>query len=594
MYLNRTTERDPKTRGENYYMKKTKKALASLIIAGMTLTMVPFNTLASGVVPTRLAGNTASETAVAIADQTGWTGTAILASSTSYGMVDALTAGPLSYYLKAPILLTGAGNALDAATKAELVKLAVKTVYVTSGTAVIKQTVLNELKTMAITVESLGGNDKYDTSVNIAKKMVGVTKVAVVNGLQDALSIAAIASAANEPILLTAKAALPTSVAAYLAANPGITASNVIGGTGVISDVVTAVLPNATRHYGNTAYDTNNQVIKNFASSIDFGNVYVANGKTGIDALAGAPLAAQTNSAIVLTDGTLPAVATFVNDKLASNSVITALGGTFVVPVSVIDGVAHKAPTLTLSSIAITSPAGKTRYTIGEALEIGNLAVTGTYSDGTTQIEPLTASNITGFDSSVAVTSQELTITVGGKTATYTVAIENIAIVDKSALTAAINVEIGSNHEEQIYLLDSTKYTSESWSHYTDTVSIAIYAENSTSYPQEAIDSTTASIGAAKSLLAPRGTAGSQKQIGIFALISPSNMGVIDETTHTILIHVPFGSVVTDLYPAIVTNQGAVTSYISSRDFSAPVTITIMAQDGSTQNYVVTTIVDLA
>lgn len=59
-------------------MKKTKKALASLAIAGMVLTMIPFNTLAEGTVPTRLGGNTAEQTAALIADQTGWTGTAIL------------------------------------------------------------------------------------------------------------------------------------------------------------------------------------------------------------------------------------------------------------------------------------------------------------------------------------------------------------------------------------------------------------------------------------------------------------------------------------------------------------------------------------
>jgi len=41
----------------------------------------------TGIIPTRLAGTTAEQTAVSIAEQTGWTGTAILASSTSYGMV---------------------------------------------------------------------------------------------------------------------------------------------------------------------------------------------------------------------------------------------------------------------------------------------------------------------------------------------------------------------------------------------------------------------------------------------------------------------------------------------------------------------------
>ncbi|MCB8817241.1 cell wall-binding repeat-containing protein [Desulfosporosinus shakirovi] len=322
-------------------MGKAKKALATLAIVGMALTSIPLNAFADGTIPIRLAGVTAEQTAAAIADQTGYTGTAILASSTSYGMVDALSAGPLAASLKAPILLTGAGNTLDAATKVELRQLAVKTVYVTSGTAVIKQGALDELKVMGIEVVALGGFDRAETSVNIAKKMTGVTKVAVANSIPDALSIASIASAANQPILLTDKDALPASVAAYLAANSGVTASDIIGGTGIITDIVKAGFPNATRHAGMTAYDTNSQVIQDFAAALQFGNVFVANGATAIDALAGAPLAAQTKSAIVLTDGnTVPAVAAFTYSKSSPSGVVTALGGTAVVPESVRVGVA--------------------------------------------------------------------------------------------------------------------------------------------------------------------------------------------------------------------------------------------------------------
>jgi len=336
-------------------MKKTKKALASIAIAGMTLSMIPFNVFAASTVPTRLAGVTAEQTAVQIAEQTGYTGAAILASSTSYGMVDALTAGPLAASLKAPILLTGAGTTLDSATKAELTKLAVKTVYVTSGTAVIKQGVIDELKGMGIEVIALGGFDRAETSVNIAKKMTGVTKVAVANGIPDALSIASVASAANQPILLTDKDALPASVANYLA-SAGITASDVIGGTGIISDAVVAGLPGATRHFGMTAYDTNNQVIQDFAAALQFDNVYVANGETAIDALAGAPLAAQTKSAIVLTDGkTVPAAAAFTFSKSSAGSIVTALGGTAVVPESVRVGVAAGDVTSVPGELAIVS-----------------------------------------------------------------------------------------------------------------------------------------------------------------------------------------------------------------------------------------------
>jgi len=339
-------------------MKKTKKALATLAIAGMTLSMIPFNVFAASTVPARIAGGTAAQTAVAIAEQTGWNGVAVLASSAPYAMMDALSAGPLAASLKAPILLTGGAGALDADTKAELAKLAVKTVYVTSGTAVISQAVLNELTGMGMTVVALGGADQFETSVNIAKKMTGVTKVAVAGSLQDALSIAAIAAAANEPILLTNKDALPPSVAAYLKANPAIVASDVIGGTGVISDAVMAQLPKATRHAGNSAYDTNNQVIQDFNAAITYGNVFLANGETGIDALAGAPLAAMTKSAIVLTNGATTAAAAFVNGKLAATSVVTALGGTAVVPASALAGVGFGAvaPTgdFTVKSVTAT------------------------------------------------------------------------------------------------------------------------------------------------------------------------------------------------------------------------------------------------
>jgi len=357
-------------------MKKTIKTIASLTIAGMALTMAPLNASATGAVPNRLFGNTAAQTAVAIADQTGWTGTVILASSASYGMVDALTSGPLATFMKAPILLQDSGVVLNVDTKAELIKLNVKVVYVTSGTAVISQAVLNELAGMGIAVVSLGGVDKYETSVNIAKKMVGVTKVAVANSLQDALSIAAIASANNEPIILTAKEALPVSVVAYLASNPAITASDVIGGTGVISASVLAKLPNVNRHAGNDAYDTNNQVIQDFGSSITYGNVYLANGKTGIDALAGAPLAAMTKSAIVLTDGTVPSAAIFVHSKMTTG-VVTALGGAAVVPEAVRTGVAQgiligfKNPLFAISSqvLLVTANGTGTSYGTGSMYE---------------------------------------------------------------------------------------------------------------------------------------------------------------------------------------------------------------------------------
>lgn len=481
-------------------MKRIKKALASLAIAGMVLTLIPLNAFAEGAFPTRLAGWTAEQTAVAIADQTGWTGTAILASSSPYGLVDSLTAGPLATFLNAPILLTEAGNTLNPTTKAELTKLYIKKVYVTSGTAVISQVVLDEITSMGITVESLGGVDRFATSANIAQKMINlgatVSNAAVAYGwlYQDALSIAPIASARTGisitpiasaqtmPILLTEKNSLPASVKEFLTTNTAVNATDVIGGTGVIDDDVEAQLPSPTRHYGNTAYDTNLAVLKAFDSVLKYDHVFIANGETAIDALTGATLAAKYNACIVLTNGTLNEGTAYVRSKLFLTSIVTALGGSAVVSEGVLASTSTPSViipvitpnitpiitpnitpvitpnitpiitpsgggggggggddndnlTATLSSIAITTPATKLAYEVGDALDITGMGVTGTYSDTSTRIETITTANLTGFDSSAVDASQTLTVTVGGKTATYDI---TIAKADGPTLTGVV------------------------------------------------------------------------------------------------------------------------------------------------------------
>jgi C1A family cysteine protease len=83
----------------------------------------------------------------------------------------------------------------------------------------------------------------------------------------------------------------------------------------------------------------------------------------------------------------------------------------------------EESATAELQSIAITSPATKLSYEIGESLDLSGLVVTGTYSDGSSKVEAISAANISGFDSSQADASQVLTISVDGKTATYTISI---------------------------------------------------------------------------------------------------------------------------------------------------------------------------
>ena len=76
-----------------------------------------------------------------------------------------------------------------------------------------------------------------------------------------------------------------------------------------------------------------------------------------------------------------------------------------------------------LQSIAITTPATKLTYKVGDGLDLSGLVVTGTYSDGTTRVETISAANIIGFNSAAAAENQVLTIKVGDQTITYNVRI---------------------------------------------------------------------------------------------------------------------------------------------------------------------------
>ena len=80
--------------------------------------------------------------------------------------------------------------------------------------------------------------------------------------------------------------------------------------------------------------------------------------------------------------------------------------------------------TPTVVSIKVNSTNHKTEYTVGDALSVAGLTIEATMSDGKTQEIPVTAEMVTGFDPTKAVEKQTLTITYGGKTATFDISIK--------------------------------------------------------------------------------------------------------------------------------------------------------------------------
>ncbi|AET69739.1 cell wall-binding protein [Desulfosporosinus orientis DSM 765] len=301
----------------------------------------------SGKAVSRFAGIDQYETSAKIAEA-GWkeaSDAVVLAAGTQPNLIDAMSAGPLASVLNAPIVLTDTGNELNSFAKAEIARLKPQKAYITSGQAVIKPAVLEELRSMGVTPVELGGYDQYETAVNIAKEMQSLgdrfTKLAVVAGWvspADALSIGSIAASEQMPVLATTKDELPAKVKDYVDSLSGsITDSYVIGGTAVVSDEIKNSLPgNQQRYYGNTKYETNLDVLKKCADNLNYKAVYVANGETLVDALAGVPLAAQDAAPIILTNQSMdPDLLNYAKTNLSP--VVIALGGEAVVNQETLD-----------------------------------------------------------------------------------------------------------------------------------------------------------------------------------------------------------------------------------------------------------------
>lgn len=93
------------------------------------------------------------------------------------------------------------------------------------------------------------------------------------------------------------------------------------------------------------------------------------------------------------------------------------------------------------------------------------------------------------------------------------------------------------------------------------------------------------------SLLACTGCCLSQeKGLLSFSFPSLSVTGTVDEVAHTATVAVPFGTDVRALIPTVTISSDASLSPASglAQDFSSPLTYTVTAQDGTTQDYMVT------
>ena len=285
---------------------------------------------------TRLSGADRYLTSEAIV-KAGWsTGaeTAVLASGLDANIVDALTVAPLAKAKNAPVIIVNPNHSV-ATIVAKFTALNTKTVYIANGTGVISTEIEKGLKAASITtVTRLGGANRYETALNIAKVLGDSTSIVVANGdaahLVDSLSIAPIAAAKGMPIFLSGKS-LDAATSEYIK-GLGAKTTYVIGEADTVSDAIAKELPGVIRLAGNTRYETNANVVDNFKAdtSLNFNKIFIASGENYnlIDALAGAPLAASIGSPIIFVHNTINTdVNTLLKSIINATTKITSLGG---------------------------------------------------------------------------------------------------------------------------------------------------------------------------------------------------------------------------------------------------------------------------
>ncbi|WP_346914752.1 cell wall-binding repeat-containing protein [Clostridium sp.] len=286
---------------------KKKVRIISAIVALSIMGAIAFSIndrAEADAVKIRLGGSTRYETAVETS-KNGWPSgskTIVLVCGADYP--DALSAAPLAKKYNAPILLTEKSG-LSTVVSNEINRLNPSKAYIVGGENVISRNVESQLKTMGISIERLGGLNRYETATNVATQVGTTNGVVLASGksFADSLSVAPVAANLGMPILLTDKDEFNSSNKAFIQ-NYNIPKTYVIGGSSVISDANMKNYKNTVRIGGLDRYETNIQVLNTFKENINLSKIYLASGMNFPDGLVGAPIAALTSSPIILIEET--------------------------------------------------------------------------------------------------------------------------------------------------------------------------------------------------------------------------------------------------------------------------------------------------
>lgn len=230
---------------------------------------------------------------------------------------DALGGSALAGALDGPVLLVKTDYA-PAVVLDELRRLAVQHVVIVGSEEAITPRVASRIDGLpGVSVERIGGVDRYDTAAKVASRTVQALEasgreydrsfyLATGQAFPDALGAATVAAYTGRPILLTEPELLPrptaTAIASLEATMAYVTGGTASVGRSVVDALYAAGITGVRRFSGPDRYATSLQLAQHGADEgLVWDKVAVATGEGFVDALAGAGLQAKTGSPLVLT-----------------------------------------------------------------------------------------------------------------------------------------------------------------------------------------------------------------------------------------------------------------------------------------------------
>lgn len=268
--------------------------------------------------------------------------TVIVASGDDFP--DALAAAALGAHIKAPLLLTSR-NSVPAVTIEEIRRLRPSRVVVVGGPGAVAPAVIALLEGESDEVVRLHGEDRYETSLEVAKygwTTASDVFVAAGSSFPDALSAGAAAGKLNAPIILiddrknVLRSDIESSLVSLLPER-----IHIAGGKGVItssleSDLGGVGASEVVRYGGQDRFETSALI----ANSVFWGqsDVYLATGRDFADALAGAATAGSSGAPLMLAQaGCIPKAVDAAADRLRPAKVVI-FGGPAVLSSHVLAG----------------------------------------------------------------------------------------------------------------------------------------------------------------------------------------------------------------------------------------------------------------